>query len=177
MKERPVVESSEKVYHGFLDLRVDKIRLRSGIGFNYDVVTVGDGVAVLPFIDEYTLLLAKQYRHPVGEYLLELIQGGISRGESVEEAAMRELLEETGYTGRLERINTMYPLPSSLDMRLHILRATGLEKKHEPKLDPWEDLTIVEIPYNRVLEEVCSGNHRDSALGWAILHHEIKSKS
>ena len=52
----------------------------------------------------------------------ELIQGGIHRSEfeSPAEAAERELLEETGYKGKLSPTVTIYPLPGSLDMRLSL---------------------------------------------------------
>ena len=147
----------------------------------YDVVQIGDGVAILPFIDDKTLLLAQQYRHPVQETLLELIQGGITRekrdvpGETPEEAAHRELLEETGYDGTMEHLFTFYPLPATLDMKLHIMRATGLQKKQEVCCEFGEYLSVVQLPYEQVFQEVLSGRHKDSALAMTILYHHAKT--
>ncbi|MFQ6010105.1 MAG: NUDIX hydrolase [Candidatus Aenigmatarchaeota archaeon] len=176
MRKKPEVLRSKNQYNGWLKLRVDILKLPgTEKPYPYDVVEIGDGVAVLPFLDKETLLLAEQYRHPVGETLLELIQGGIRKNETIVEAAKRELLEETGYTGNVKNTYTMYPLPGSLDMRLYIVEATELEKIQEPGLDATESLTLVERSYKQVLEEVLSGKHKDSALAWAVLYHEVRN--
>lgn len=178
MIEEPRVLRSIMVHEGWLKLRTDVLQIEGVQStYPYDVVTMGDGVAVLPFLDEGTLLLAKQYRHPVKDYLLELIQGGISKGETREEAARRELLEETGYGGALTHMITMYPMPTSLDMRLHVMRCTELEWICEPQLDETERLRLVKRDYSEVLEEVIAGKHKDSALVMAVLYHEAQRNS
>jgi len=151
----PQKVNSKIVHDGWLQLRVDSLQYAgSDTLYQYDVVHVGDGVAILPFLDDNTLLLAKSYRYPIGETLLECIQGGMKKGESIIESAARELLEETGYAGTLTYTNTMYPLPGSLDMRLHLLKATDLQKIQEPKLDEFEHVEIIVRPYLDVLEEI-----------------------
>ncbi len=116
----PKILESKYIYEGWLKHRVDKLEFENDGSYEYSIIKIGNGVAVLPFIDEKTILLAKQYRHPVKEELLELIQGGVKKDASIENAAKRELLEETGYSGNMEYLITMYPLSGSLDMRLHI---------------------------------------------------------
>ena len=176
MKQKLPRLASQEVYNGWLKVRVDTFRLPGiGVPHPFDIVTINDGSAVLPFLDEDTLLLAEQYRLAVDDYLLELIQGGMQKSESPEDAARRELLEETGYAGELTYLSTMYPLPGSLDMRLHIFQARNIRKIQEPNLDHGEELTIVTRPYQQVIEEVLRGKHKDSALVWAILFHEALS--
>lgn len=176
MKEKPPRLASQEVYNGWLKVRVDTLRLPGlEVPPLFDIVTINDGSAVLPFLDDNTLLLAEQYRPAVDDYLLELIQGGMQKSESPEDAARRELLEETGYAGELTYLSTMYPLPGSLDMRLHIFQAKNIRKIQEPNLDPGEELTIVTRPYQQVIEEVLQGKHKDSALGLAILFYEALS--
>lgn len=51
------------------------------------------------------VLFVRQYRPPAGKYTIELPAGLLDKdGESVEEAALRELYEETGYTGKILRV-------------------------------------------------------------------------
>ena len=55
--------------------------------------------------DSRRVLFVRQYRPPAGKYTIELPAGLLDKeGESVEEAALRELYEETGYTGRVLRV-------------------------------------------------------------------------
>jgi len=49
------------------------------------------------------IVLVRQFRPPAGGFVIEIPAGLVDEGESVEETAMRELREETGYHGRIER--------------------------------------------------------------------------
>ena len=176
MEKKPKVISSKDVYQGWLKVRKDRLILpRNKIEYDYDVVCIGEGVAMLPFFDKDTLFLMTQYRHPVQEDLLELVQGGINSGESIEAAAQRELMEETGYSAEtIKYMTTTYPLPGSLEMKLHIVKSYCLEKVQEPKLDCAENPIITLVPYQEVLKGVLSNKHKDSALVTAILYNEVK---
>ena len=51
--------------------------------------------------EDSQILLIKQFRPPLGKYCLEMPAGLVDEGETVEAAALRELKEETGYTGNI----------------------------------------------------------------------------
>lgn len=53
------------------------------------------------------LLLQKQYRPPIDKVVIEVPAGLIDAGETVEECAVRELKEETGYVGVAEQTSTL----------------------------------------------------------------------
>ncbi len=57
-------------------------------------------VAVVPLLDDDTVLLAREYAAGVHRYELGLVKGRIDAGESPEQAADRELKEEAGYGAR-----------------------------------------------------------------------------
>lgn len=178
MMDKPIILHSEIKHKGFVELRVDKIQIPGmTIPYNYEVVTLGNavgGVAVLPFLNKETLLLEVQYRHPVKEYLLEIVEGGIKPEESAEDAAKRELLEETGYAGKLEYMLTTYPLSGTLNFKIHIFKAIDLQKKQDQRLDIAERLEVITMPYEQVLKEVLEGKQKDNTLVTAVLYNELK---
>lgn len=64
-------------------------------------------VAITAFTKKGELILVKQFRKPLGEFCLELPAGLIDKGETAEQAAVRELLEETGYAGTVLQVRPL----------------------------------------------------------------------
>jgi 8-oxo-dGTP pyrophosphatase MutT (NUDIX family) len=103
--------SSKSIYQNkWMQLREDIAELPDGRTTIYGVVTFGDCVGVLPFVDADHVVLCRQYRYIFGEnHRWEMPTGGIKVGETPEAAALRELQEEVCYTAqRLEWISTYY---------------------------------------------------------------------
>src|SRR5262245_58681529 len=63
----------------------------------YYVVELPVSVCALAITEDGRALMIKQYRHPIGETIIELPGGFIDEGEDPAEAVGRELLEETGH--------------------------------------------------------------------------------
>lgn len=98
-----------------------------GRKFVRDVVVFGQSVAVVPILGEDVLLI-RQFRAPVGDWVIEVPAGRVDPGESPDDAARRELVEEIGYYPmRLERLGSFYMSPGYSDEVLHIYLAEDLE--------------------------------------------------
>jgi ADP-ribose pyrophosphatase len=121
---------SQHVYHGrAIDVRVDSVAKAGGKTTTREVVEHVDCVVILPIDSQGNILLVRQLRHAVGKELLELPAGSIDPGETPEEAATRELREETGYKpGKLEKLGGFYAAPGYCTELLHFFRASQLEK-------------------------------------------------
>jgi len=102
-----------------------------------DIVEHQGSVVVMPVFPDGSILLVRQYRHATRQALWELVAGGIDAGESPQQAARRELKEETGYTARRwRRLVSFYPTPGFLTEKMHLYRATGLGAgRHSPEED------------------------------------------
>ncbi len=85
---------------GFLEVRRDTVRLPDGSPATREYIQHGGAVAVVPLLDDGRVVLVRQYRYPLAKILLELPAGKRDPGETTLQCAMRELVEETGYTAR-----------------------------------------------------------------------------
>lgn len=97
-----------------------------GREFVRDVVLFGQSVAVIP-LKGRDVLLIKQFRAPIGDWILEVPAGRVEPGEAPEDAAKRELIEEVGYEPtKLTKLCSLYISPGYSDEILHIYLAEGL---------------------------------------------------
>ena len=88
----------KEVYRGrIVNLVVDEITTNQGINTIREVFQHPGGAAVVPVLPGGDVLLVRQFRYPMQEYLLELPAGKIDAGEPPEQTAARELAEEVGY--------------------------------------------------------------------------------
>ncbi len=82
---------------------------------------------VMPVDDQNRVLLVRQYRLPAKQYLWELPAGRVDPGETVLQAAKRELTEETGYRARkMQKLIEFWASPGFLAEKMTIYLATGL---------------------------------------------------
>ncbi|KHO01352.1 ADP-ribose pyrophosphatase [Metarhizium album ARSEF 1941] len=99
-----------------------------------------DGVGIVAILDKPTgkeIILQKQYRPPIGMVTIEVPAGLVDAGESAEQAAVRELREETGYVGvPTETSAIMYNDPGFCNTNLrmvHMSVDTSLAENQNPK--------------------------------------------
>jgi len=117
----------------------------NGVKATRVVITHPGSVVVLPVLKDGRILMIEQYRHATRQYLWELVAGRIDAGETVKEAAARELKEETGYSAkRFTEFLAMWPTPGFLEERMHLLLAEGLT---EGEATPEEDEKIISHGY------------------------------
>jgi len=90
------------------------------------------------------------------------------------DAAVRELREETGFSGKLEFMFSYNPLPAILSSKMHLFRARDLVKTHDPMDDPLEKAQFIEKPYEILVNEVLAGKYSDCALNLAVMRYELQ---
>lgn len=162
--------SSTPIYRNrWLALREDLAELPDGRTTIYGVVTCGECVGILPFLDPETVLLIRQYRYVAGRMTWEMPTGGVHAGESLEGAAQRELAEEIGYrAGRLTPISTYHTSKSVLDETAHLFLGEGMERLALPP-DETEFIEVRTFPFAEVLRMVLAGEILDSMTIIAVL--------
>lgn len=137
----------------------------------------GDAVAIVPLLkvegQPTRLVLVREYRIPLGDYLIGVPAGLLEPGESVEECARRELLEETG----LEMVRVTYiapPLYSSAGLTDEAVIVAFVEARQVPgqglNLDPSEDLEVLLLDHEAVCRLCEDHSHRFDMKTWMALY-------
>ena len=145
-RPRVKVLSTKLLYKGKV-FGVEQARVvePGGMEVTRDIVTHSGSVVLLPVLDDGRILMVRQYRHTVGDFLLELVAGRMEPGESPVVAAHRELAEETGYRAKkLTKMMEVFPTPGFVREPMTAFAATGLTPG---KTNPDEDERIEPKPY------------------------------
>ena len=168
MEEKIKVTGKKKVYSGNISLRIDRFKLNKKI-IEKEIVEHLPSIGLIPIIDNDEILLVTQYRHAAGKIVLEIPAGKIEKGETPEQAALREMREEVGYTGKLSQILHWYLAPGYSTELMYIFIVTNLEKIKRGTLDEDENIVVKRMKLNKVLEKCINGEIEDCKTIAALL--------
>lgn len=109
-----------------------------------------DWAIVVPITPEGRIVMVDQLRYATGQPSLEPPGGAVDEGEDPEEAACRELLEETGYEAiEVTSLKWMYPNPAIMDNRVHMFLArvqkVGETRPEDAKTHAVRLMTVDEV--------------------------------
>jgi ADP-ribose pyrophosphatase len=151
---------SEKLMEtAYFSVRSERLRLPDGgIKDPYYVIERPDAAIVFPLTQSGEVVLVRQYRPPIGMMELGLPAGLVEEGESPEEAARRELSEETGYTGgEWAPLGSVASSPSLKDNWAYLFLARGVVETRAPDPDEHELMEVVRVPVEGLSGLVYSG--------------------
>ncbi len=161
---------SECVYDGaIVCVSRDTVRLPDQTTAFREVIDHNGGSCVVAVTPEKKLLMVRQYRYGAGQVMWELPAGKLEKGEDPMVCAARELEEETGYKAtELVSIGSFHPTPAYCRERIFMYYAKGLSLSRQ-QLDHGEFLEVGEIPFDRALDMVKTGEITDAKTVIAIL--------
>ncbi|MDX1384229.1 MAG: NUDIX hydrolase [Thermoanaerobaculia bacterium] len=115
-------------------------------------------VNVIPLREDGHVVLVRQWRFGSESPSLEIPGGVVDPGEAPQEAAQRELLEETGYrASRWSRLGAVHPNPAIMSNECTFFLAEGLEWVEEPRGDGDEEIVVESAPLADVHGWIRSG--------------------
>ncbi|KAJ5865343.1 NUDIX hydrolase [Penicillium soppii] len=122
-----------------------------------------DGVGIVAILSKEggsELLLQKQYRPPIDKVVIEVPAGLIDAGETPEQCAVRELLEETGYVGEAEQTSpVMFNDPGMCNTNLHMVHvkvdmSLPANQNPKPQLEENEFIECFTVPLSSLFDEL-----------------------
>jgi len=144
-----------------LRLEVHRVRLPGGGEAVREVVRHPGAVVVVPRLGDGRFVLVRQYRFAVGEELYEFPAGTREAGEDPERCAARELVEETGLSGKLVFLGRFYSAPGFCDEALCCFLAE-VAAAGSPRPEADEQLEIVVWGEEELRRAVREGVVRDA---------------
>jgi ADP-ribose diphosphatase len=131
----------------------EHIVMPDGYETDWYFVDTPPSALVVPVTADGNLVMVRQYRHNLRRHVLEFPAGMVDGGEDLEDAARRELLEETGYRlafgCRLRPLGAFYSLPSETNKVTHTFLAEAVEEAGpalgDAVIERYFDMSVVEI--------------------------------
>src|SRR5210317_2404480 len=147
-KQLPIVHQRREREAGRM-LRVEQVDLEFSNGERrtyHRLKPMGLGaVIIVPMLDDETVLLAREYAAGLHHYEVGLPKGRLEQGESIIEAAEREMKEEIGYGARrLDQLTNLSLAPGYMTHITHVVLARDL---YPEKLDGDEPEELEVVPW------------------------------
>jgi ADP-ribose pyrophosphatase len=175
--EATILDHTE-VYSGkIVKLHVDTIQLKSGKTALREVVVHPGGVTAAPILEDGRIMLIRQFRYPIGKFILELPAGKLDSGQTPLDTMARELEEEIGYSaGQLTLECTFYPTPGISNEAIHFFVAHDLTRCPQ-RLEEGEHITLEAYTIEECLQKIDTGEITDGKTILGILWYQRKNRT
>lgn len=175
MKEFNRYDRKLKYKGAIIDIYTDYITTPDGNNVEWDFIGHKGAAAVLPVMDDGTILMVRQWRNAIDRYSLEIPAGGKDGAdEPTFVCAARELEEETGYkSDNIEFLQTIVPAIAYSQETIDIYIARDLVPSKQ-NLDPDEYINVERYTIEELVEKVFHNEIQDSKTAAAITHYYCK---
>ena len=156
------IVQSERIHQGkVFSLMKETFILENGIKTDMEIIRHPGASAIIPFLDEGTIILIRQYRHAIGRSIWEIPAGTLNENETPLMCAQRELTEETGYSSDVwHKLSEIIPVPGYSNEHIHLYAATNLTASTQ-NLDTDEVIKIHSFKLEDALSMIQAGEIQD----------------
>lgn len=137
------------------------------------VLKAPDWVNVIAVTPENDMVLVRQFRYGMNDFSLEIPGGVMEKGEDPVAAGVRELREETGYSGsRASLMASVHANPAIQSNRCHFVLVEDAARNHDIAWDHDEEMDLKLVPVPEVLTLAREGKITHSLVVAAFMHFE-----
>jgi ADP-ribose pyrophosphatase len=156
-------ERSKTIWYGkAFDFNVEEMILPNGKETKIGFIHHPGSSAVVPVLEKESIILIRQYRPAIRDFIWEIPSGTMIPGEEPLECAKRELQEECGFLGKnFEKSGEILIAPWYSNERIHLFIATELVPCDQ-NLDEDEILTKHIFPFDHAMEMIEKGEIQDA---------------
>lgn len=181
MKFEEKTINRKEIFKGHIfDVVVDDVQLPDGKISKRELVFHKGAVCVLALTSDGKMILVKQYRKAIERTIYEIPAGKLELGEedTLEDAALRELEEETGYSSdKLTLLADFYSAIGFCNERIRLYLADNLIKVENPRpMDEDEVIELYEVTLEEALSLVASGDICDAKTIMAVQYLQLMRK-
>ncbi len=164
---------TERAFDGFTKIDLTTFRLPDGKDKVFDIKTTGhDVISVVGITKDKQFVLTEQFRPGPEKIFYEFVLGLIEAEEKPIEAAKREFLEETGYTGEFKNTGVVKYLSAYNTTAIHCFVATDCYKVTDKLvLDEGEFIEVHLFSLSEVRQMLKTGQIRNFSEGYLALDH------
>lgn len=167
------LDSTLKYKGSILSVYQEKMQIGDNVAY-WDLVVAGHAATCIPILPNGNIVMVRQYRPTMEDYVLELPAGKYNEGEDGKICAVRELEEETGYKGEVvEELVTYYPTVAFCTEVIHIYVMNNL-KKGEVHFDPDEETVVEEWAVEDLKKAIFNKEIKDGKTIAGLMSYFIK---
>ena len=167
------VDKDVYVYRGRkFNVKISEVTLPTGNKVVGEVVEFRGAVAILPILSKNKVILIRQYRPSINEWIIEVPAGTLEKEEDPVSCALRELEEEVGYrAGKLVKLFEIFMSPGYSTEKLHAFIAMDLIKT-KVKREEYEVIEEMIVDLDEAISMVKSNAIRDAKTIALLLYYK-----
>jgi len=137
---------------------LDCLHNKKNVQNDFFVIDTFNWINVVALTTDGKFILVKQHRLGTGEISIETPGGVIDDGESPEECAVRELREETGFTGKsVHLLKSLQVNPAIMSNMINFYLIEGCEQSSGQDLDDAEDIEVITVTVDELTGMIRDG--------------------
>ncbi|MFB6298524.1 MAG: NUDIX hydrolase [Salinirussus sp.] len=156
------------------DVVTDTVGLPGGEETEFDYLSEGESVVVLPFTPDGEVVVIEEWRQAVKRSNRAIPAGSLEPGEDPEAAVDRELREETGYEAEtIEHLTTVEPANGFADAVFHYYVARDCTPTAEQELDVNETIDVDLASFGELVTAAGEGELRDGRTAFGVVYYAL----